>query len=336
MAPAPAAPSTADGKARSARNSTRHGLRARSVTPVTAFGETQAVLDAHLAAYRRELASPRRLRARPRRGRRLRQPSRRPRRAPRGPAPGPGRRGVELTSQHPAPAPPGRWSCATAARPSSPPSAPGRNSRRWPRARAAGLLPDEAEAAAAEAELDAALAGLCPNEPEVDETRARRKGLPPPPSRPTTTPRRANPNPSRHPNPRLSPTRRPTLTCPTPTVTCRLLLGPMRAYACCDRAALTRFCRGPSPGERLQVRAMLAAPGGQRQRTGPDRRPGCARPPTPSTRLGRCSGPSRRDRKPAGPAHGDATALRRGACAGRAFRLREGRLRTHPEAQGRS
>src|SRR5439155_21962109 len=44
------------------------------------------------------------------------------------------------------------------------------------RARAAGLLPDEAEAAAAEAELDAALAGECPNEPKVDETVPQQEG----------------------------------------------------------------------------------------------------------------------------------------------------------------
>ena len=37
-----------------------------------------------------------------------------------------------------------------------------------------------------------------------------------------------------------------------------LLLGPMRAYARFDRAALARFCAGLSPGERLRARAMLA------------------------------------------------------------------------------
>ena len=40
------------------RRPPRHGLRARSLTPVAALGETRAVLDAHLAAYRRELAHP--------------------------------------------------------------------------------------------------------------------------------------------------------------------------------------------------------------------------------------------------------------------------------------
>ena len=44
--------------ARSARNALAHGLRARGLTPVHALGETRAVLDAHLAAYRRELAHP--------------------------------------------------------------------------------------------------------------------------------------------------------------------------------------------------------------------------------------------------------------------------------------
>src|SRR5947209_20634936 len=51
-------PGTPEGKARSARNSLAHGLRARSLTPIAALGETRAVLDAHLAAYRRELSAP--------------------------------------------------------------------------------------------------------------------------------------------------------------------------------------------------------------------------------------------------------------------------------------
>ena len=45
-------------RAGTARNSLAHGLRARSLTPVAALGETQAVLDAHLAAYRREFPAP--------------------------------------------------------------------------------------------------------------------------------------------------------------------------------------------------------------------------------------------------------------------------------------
>src|SRR5690348_12213071 len=74
------------------------GLRARSLTPVAALGETQAVLDAHLDAYRRERAHP-----------------------------GPYARDFAEAV-----------ACANL--------------------RAAGLLPDEEEAAAAEAELDATLA----------------------------------------------------------------------------------------------------------------------------------------------------------------------------------
>src|SRR5689334_22525921 len=51
-------PATPEGKIRAAHNSAAQGLRARSLTPVAAFGETQAVLDAHLAAYRREHSAP--------------------------------------------------------------------------------------------------------------------------------------------------------------------------------------------------------------------------------------------------------------------------------------
>src|SRR5206468_2308808 len=51
-------PTNPEGKARSARNTLAHGLRARSLTPAAALGETRAVLGAHLAAYRRELSAP--------------------------------------------------------------------------------------------------------------------------------------------------------------------------------------------------------------------------------------------------------------------------------------
>src|SRR3954451_15322129 len=51
-------PVTDADKARSSRNALAHGLRARSLTPVPALGESQPVLDAHLAAYRREFPAP--------------------------------------------------------------------------------------------------------------------------------------------------------------------------------------------------------------------------------------------------------------------------------------
>src|SRR4051795_923408 len=56
--PAPAEdgpmPPTPAGKARAARNATRHGLRARSLAPVAALGETPELVAAHVTAYRRE------------------------------------------------------------------------------------------------------------------------------------------------------------------------------------------------------------------------------------------------------------------------------------------
>ena len=60
--------------------------------------------------------------------------------------------------------------------------------------------------------------------------------------------------PDRKPEPESPPDPDP----PHPERDLRLLLGPLRAYACYDRAALARLCRGLSPGERLRARAMLA------------------------------------------------------------------------------
>src|SRR3954451_2521978 len=47
-------PATPEGEARSRLNGLAHGLRARSLTPVAALGETPELVDAHVAAYRRE------------------------------------------------------------------------------------------------------------------------------------------------------------------------------------------------------------------------------------------------------------------------------------------
>jgi hypothetical protein len=51
-------PTTPEGKARSARNALAHGMRARSLTPVQALGETTEVIAAHARAYRREFPVP--------------------------------------------------------------------------------------------------------------------------------------------------------------------------------------------------------------------------------------------------------------------------------------
>ena len=129
------------------------------------------------------------------------------------------------------------------------------------RARAAGLLPDEEEAAAAEAELDAARDFPRTNpgsrkgsgargyrrpgarqRRRAERTRAGRR-------RPRRTNRARRPPPASPPDP--DPPSRPDRDLP-------LLLGPMRAFARFDRAALARFCAGLSPGERLRARAMLA------------------------------------------------------------------------------
>src|SRR3954453_7231561 len=51
-------PATPEGKARSRLNGLAHGLRARSLAPVAALGETPELVAAHVAAYRREFPVP--------------------------------------------------------------------------------------------------------------------------------------------------------------------------------------------------------------------------------------------------------------------------------------
>src|SRR4051794_40671003 len=51
-------PATPEGKARSRLNGLAHGLRARSLAPVTALGETPELVAADVAAYRREFPVP--------------------------------------------------------------------------------------------------------------------------------------------------------------------------------------------------------------------------------------------------------------------------------------
>src|SRR3954447_2975044 len=249
-------PATPEGKARSSRNALAHGLRARSLTPVTALGETRAVLDAHLAAYRRELSAPgpyardlaeaiacaqlRAARAERLEAQLLAQ-------------------AVEEGSDLAAPGTRAAWTLVLHYRREAELSASRarRELEALARARAAGVLPDEDEAAAAEAELDAALAGECPNEPKVDETVPQQEvTATPEPANDDAAPSEPEPDPSPEPEAEADPAPDPDP--PHPDRDLRLLLGPMRAYACYDRAALARFCRGLSPGERLQVRAMLA------------------------------------------------------------------------------
>jgi hypothetical protein len=132
-------------------------LRARSLNPVAALGETRAVLDAHLAAYRRELAHPgpcardlaeaiacaqlRAARAEHLEAQLL-------------------ARAAEEAGDLAEPGTRAAWALVLRYRREAELSASRarRELEALARARAAGLLP-------AEAELDAALAGECPNEP---------------------------------------------------------------------------------------------------------------------------------------------------------------------------
>ena len=152
-------------RAGTTRNSVADGLRARSLTPVAALGETRAVLDAHLAAYRRELAAPgpyardlaeavacaqlRAARAEHLEAQLL-------------------ARAAEETGDLAAPGTRAAWVLVLRYRREAELSAKcaRQELEALARARAAGLLPGEDEAAAAEAELDATLAALSqPNEP---------------------------------------------------------------------------------------------------------------------------------------------------------------------------
>src|SRR3954451_16157885 len=219
-------PVTADGKARSSRNALAHGLRARSLTPVPALGESQPVLDAYLAAYRREFSAP---------GPYARDLAEaiacanlRAARAERLEAqflPELIANGESLAG------PDARAALALILRYRREAELSAKRARQeleaLARARAAGLLPDEDEAAAAEAELDAALAELpCPNEPKVEKAE---------PAQPLT----ATPAPAKddagtgEPEPP-----------PRPERDLRLLLGTLRTYGRCHHEALASFCRG--------------------------------------------------------------------------------------------
>jgi len=155
-------PATPEGKARSRLNGLAHGLRARSLAPVAALGETPELVAAHVAAYRREFPAPgpcpRDLAAARLRAARLEAEL----------LAGLAEGGRSI----------GRWfhddpdtraALALVQRYHREAELAASRARReleaLARARAAGLLADEEEAAAAEADLDAALAEYRPNEP---------------------------------------------------------------------------------------------------------------------------------------------------------------------------
>src|SRR4051812_489901 len=248
-------PATDAGKARSSRNALAHGLRARSLTPVATLGESWAVLDAHLAAYRREF-----------------------------PAPGPYARDLaeavacanlraaraehleaqfltELIANGESLAgPDSRAALALILRYRREAELSAKRTRQeleaLAKARAAGLLPDQDEAAAAGAELDAALAELpCPNEPKLEKAE---------PAQPLTTTLAPSNDDAGTGGPEPP---------PRPERALRLLLGSLRTYARCHREALASFSRGLSPDERLRARAALAVLEGKAREQGEEPQP---------------------------------------------------------------
>ena len=106
-----------------------------------------------------------------------------------------------------------------------------------------------------------------PERTQVDETGPQQEvTTAPEPANDDAAPSEPEPGPSPEPEAEADPAPDPDPSHPDRDL--RLLLGPMRAYACYDRAALARFCRGLSPGERLQVRAMLAVLEGKARERG--------------------------------------------------------------------
>jgi len=226
-------PTTAEGKARSSRNALAHGLRARGIAPVAAFGETRAVLDAHLAAYRRDLAHPgayardlaeavacANLRAA--RAERLEAQFLADMAASGESLAGPDaraalalilryRREAELSAKR------ARAELEALAKP-----------------RAAGLLPGEGEAAAAEADLDAALADIAPIEPRIEKIEPLQRLAAA--AAPANDDAPAEPAPDREP---------------------AHLMDGLRLFTDCPPASLTGFCRRLRPTERAVVLAGL-------------------------------------------------------------------------------
>ena len=170
-APAPAAPPPPTARPAPPERP-RHGLRARSLAPVAALGETPELVAAHVAAYRREFPAPgpyARDLAEAIAAARLRAA-----RADRMEAEllgGLAQAGPLGRSLHDDPDT--RAALALIQRYRREAELSAKRARQeleaLARARAAGLLPDEDEAAAAEADLDAALADISPIEPRIEK-----------------------------------------------------------------------------------------------------------------------------------------------------------------------
>ena len=250
-------------RAGTARNSVAHGLRARSLTPVTALGESQPVLDAHLAAYRRELAAPgpyardlaeaiacaqlRAARAEHLEAQLL-------------------ARAAEEAGDLAAPGTRAAWALVLRYRREAELSASRarRELEALARARAAGLLPGEDEAAAAEAELDTALVALSrPNEPSLRKTEPEHEvGVAPEPANDDAAPDEPEPAddgaaPS-EPEP-ADDAGAPSEPEPAaPERTAPHLMTALRVFATGAESGLDGFCRGLHPRERATVRLGLA------------------------------------------------------------------------------